>query len=84
MVPLGYYYRGQVSKAASGLTCKNWSSTRLKMGNHNFCRNPKRFSGGVGCFTAVQPRGRDRWERCDVPRCPAVPRSHTGRSETVI
>merc|ERR1712168_270571 len=35
----------------------------------NYCRNPDKYSEGLWCYTSDSSK---RWERCDVPECPAA------------
>ena len=53
---IGRDYRGTVSKASNGVTCKKWTDEYQNnnpgtgLGRHNFCRNPDNDIGGVWCF----------------------------------
>ena len=70
--PLGADYSGDTSVTASGLTCQAWAASEphkhafKEVGDHNHCRNPDGFSGGVWCYTTDPGK---RWEVCDVPTC---------------
>jgi hypothetical protein len=64
----GQDYNGTVKTTASGLACREWSSTRYSsVGSHSYCRNPSSYSGGLWCYTSDPSK---RWEVCDVPTCP--------------
>ena len=68
--PLGFgaSYSGSMNVTSSGRTCKAWALQGFSfVGDHNFCRNPLRQSGGVWCFTTDPDM---YMEYCNVPRCP--------------
>ncbi|XP_076008441.1 plasminogen activator, urokinase b [Genypterus blacodes] len=71
---VGLYYRGTVSQSQSGRPCNEWDldtrkqymSTDIKAGRHNYCRNVY-FKRRPWCYVwknlaLVQ-------EYCDIPRC---------------
>ena len=70
--PLGAEYSGDTSVTASGLTCQAWSASEphkhgfTEVGDHNHCRNPDGFSGGLWCYTTDPEK---EWEHCSVPIC---------------
>uniref|UniRef100_A0A3P8T751 trypsin n=1 Tax=Amphiprion percula TaxID=161767 RepID=A0A3P8T751_AMPPE len=76
---VGLYYRGSVSRSASGLSCERWDSeTRqtylssdVNAGRHNYCRNIY-YRRRPWCY--VWKHQQLQWEYCDIPRCiPATP-----------
>ena len=73
-------YAGCQTKTVSGRTCQAWSvdlphvkrgdvdwdseETLDGEGNHNYCRNPDDWSGGIWCYT-TDPAAQ-RWEECNA------------------
>nr|XP_026691215.1 inactive tyrosine-protein kinase transmembrane receptor ROR1 isoform X2 [Ciona intestinalis] len=67
----GAKYRGTLSVASTGETCKNWPADMLfeysyLAGGHNFCRNPGASLPSPWCYvdTALTKK-----EVCQVPKC---------------
>ena len=72
-------YVGCQTKTVSGRTCQAWSvdlphvkrgdvdwdseETLDGEGNHNYCRNPDDWSGGIWCYTTDPAQ---RWEECNA------------------
>ena len=66
----GVRYAGDLNVTTSGRTCKVWSDTKMAgVGEHNYCRNPDRTSGGPWCYTTDPDK---YWEFCSIPRCGAT------------
>ncbi|XP_073345280.1 plasminogen activator, urokinase b [Pagrus major] len=71
---LGLYYKGTVSKSASGRTCEEWDSDTRQLylsadvnsGRHNYCRNLF-YRRRPWCY--VRRNLRLVWEYCGIPRC---------------
>ncbi|KAM4525410.1 urokinase-type plasminogen activator-like [Odontesthes bonariensis] len=71
---IGLYYRGTVSKSASGQTCERWDSdTRrrylssdIRSGRHNYCRNLD-YRRRPWCY--VRKNQQLVWEYCEIRRC---------------
>ena len=83
---LGAEYTGTQNKTSSGYTCQNWSSqspqehSYSNVGDHNYCRNPSDYSGGLWCYTTDQDK---RWETCDVPVCGIITQEPGAECERV-
>ena len=81
--PLGTTYIGSVNVTIGGRTCQNWAATEpheptwtdvgkvgeTQAGDHNYCRNPSQYPGGVWCYTTDPDV---RAEYCSLPICPKV------------
>ena len=63
----GADYGGTLSQTHSGRTCQPWKDKKPHIPhygqsyNHNFCRNPSGYKGGIWCYT-TDPLV--RWETC--------------------
>ncbi|XP_042254517.1 plasminogen activator, urokinase b [Thunnus maccoyii] len=89
---VGLFYRGTVSQSESGRRCVDWDletrkeylSTDVKSGRHNYCRN-LHYKRRPWCY--IQKDGQLVQEYCDIPRCgfepfPAPPSSAPSEPET--
>ena len=66
----GVRYAGDLNMTTSGRTCKVWADTKMAgVGEHNYCRNPDRTSGGPWCYTTDPDK---YWEFCSISRCGAT------------
>uniref|UniRef100_A0A8C9ZQA2 trypsin n=1 Tax=Sander lucioperca TaxID=283035 RepID=A0A8C9ZQA2_SANLU len=71
---VGLYYRGTESKSESGRTCKEWDlhtrkqfmSSDVLSGRHNYCRNPN-YKRRPWCY--VWKNQQLVWEYCAIPHC---------------
>jgi len=72
----GHDYVGLVNMGESGRTCQNWlengkfDASLKVIGNHNYCRNPRKKESKPWCFVVDPSKGKDYKEFCNVPKCP--------------
>merc|ERR1711963_1393575 len=69
----GSDYVGKANITIFGISCQRWSDTEpwdhnfTDVGDHNFCRNPGGYYGGVWCYTSDPEI---EYQYCSVPLCP--------------
>ncbi|XP_030611250.1 plasminogen activator, urokinase b [Archocentrus centrarchus] len=87
---IGLYYKGTASKTVSGQTCAEWDeetrkqylSSDINSGRHNYCRN-LHYRRHPWC--RVWKNQQLVWEYCDMPLCtfkPSPPAPSTGSTES--
>jgi hypothetical protein len=68
----GHDYRGTVSQTVSGKKCVEWNKKHIitqsdiendGLGNHNYCRNPKKDKDSAWCYTDNNGKV---WEKCNI------------------